>query len=70
MSFNSKAFLAYHERLLNEPVTGTKRYREPQRAKYIFTAQPPELSEYERARREDENIERHIAEYENLKQQI
>jgi len=59
MSFNSKAYLAYHERLLNEPVHGTKRYREQPRAKYIFTAQPPELSEYERARREDENIERH-----------
>jgi hypothetical protein len=67
MSFNSIAFLAYHERLLNEPVTGTKRYREPQRAKYIFPVQPVELSEYERARREDENIERHILDH-NKKQ--
>jgi len=65
MSFNSKAYLAHHERLLNEPVTGTKRYREPQRAKYIFPAQEFGMSEYERARREDELIERHITEYEN-----
>ena len=69
MSYNSKQFLAYHERLLEpDQVTGTRRFRKPPREQFTFPPQPVELSEYERARREDENIERHYSE--TLKQKI
>ena len=58
MSFNSKAYLSYSERLLEPDIlSGTqRRYKELKQP--VTVLQPyPELSEYERARREDEWIE-------------
>lgn len=61
MSFNSKAYLAYEERRLEpDTVHGTQKGYPALRRTPVEVLQPyPELSEYERARREDENIEAH-----------
>ena len=61
MSFNSKAYLAYCERLLEPDILrGTQRRYKNIRRTPVEVLQPIiEVSEYERARREDEWIELH-----------
>ena len=69
MSFNSKAYLAYEERLLEPDVLrGTQRRYKDLRRTPVEVLQPyPELSEYERARREDEWIEQNYKTNDNDK---
>lgn len=59
MSFNSKAYLAYEERRLEPDVLhGTQRRYKDLRRTSVDILQPyPEVSEYERYKREDEWIE-------------
>ena len=58
MSYSSKAYLSYSERLLEPDIlSGTqRRYKELKQPVPVLNPYP-ELSEYERARREDEWIE-------------
>lgn len=68
MSFNSKAYLAYSERLLEPDILrGTqRRYKELKHPAPVLKPYP-EISEYERARREDEWIEQNCKTNENDK---
>ncbi len=60
MSFNSKQYLLYSERLLEPDILrGTqRRYKELKQPVPVLKPYT-EVSEYERYKREDENIEKH-----------